>query len=114
MPRSMSEFRRSFRIWFVSLMALFVVLNLLGFVWGFGEAKQVTAGFPWSIARWVRIGEYREADYYPLAIVPNAVVAVSVSLLLALLCALSHGRRSNGGNGKDTSDEGEKQPKGTD
>jgi hypothetical protein len=110
----MSKFWCSFRSWFISLMALFVVLNLLGFVFGFGETKQRTAGFPWSIARWTHIGEYQEAEYFPLAIMPNAVVAVIVSLLLAFRCASSHQKRSNGSNGNDTFDDGKEQPTGTD
>ena len=99
----MNEFWRVFRIWFVSLMALFIVINLLGFVCGFGDAKRVTAGFPWMIAEWIRLGEYRASNYFPSAIAPNAVFAVIVSLSLASLCALLHYKLSGPSNGNNTS-----------
>jgi len=88
-------------------MALFIVINLFGFVCGFGEAKRVTAGFPWLIAEWIRLGEYRESNYFPSAVLPNAVVAMVVSALLASLCAWSHRKLSVSSNDNDTlSDEG--------
>lgn len=95
-------------------MALFIVINLLGFVCGFGEAKRVAAGFPWLIAEWIRIGEYRESNYFPSAIVPNAVVAVIVSLSLASVCAMSHRKLSGSSNGNDTPNDEKQKPEGLD
>jgi hypothetical protein len=105
----MNEFWRVFRTWFVSLMAIFIALNLLGFVSGFGRAKLVTAGFPWSIAEWIRIGKHVESHYFPFAIVPNAIFAVVVSFSIAAVCASSHRKPSISSNGMDApSDEKQK------
>jgi hypothetical protein len=110
----MNAFWRVFRTWFISLMVLFLIINLIGFVCGFGEAKRVTAGFPWLIAEWIRIGEYRESNYFPSAIMPNAVVAVLVSLSLASLCALSHHKASCSSNTNDTRNDEKQEPEGLD
>jgi hypothetical protein len=86
------RFRRAFLGWFAPLMTLFVVLNLLGS----HGSKQHTVGFPCVIAWWIEIEEYRSAtEFAPSSIFINAVVALAVSAMLALVCALARARYSS-------------------
>lgn len=79
-------FRRTFVLWFASLIGLFTALNLAGFV--VHGSKQHSIGYPFSIVNWVEIGEYAsEKSFTPSAILENAVVAVGTSAVLAVVCA---------------------------
>ena len=74
--------RRVFIQWFTSLMALFVFLNLVGYLPLHNEGKRFVAGFPCVITEWIIIGEYRETNFYPSAIFINAAVSLGIALLL--------------------------------
>ena len=94
----MTEFRRTFAVWFVSLIALFVALNLLGFVPHDGKGHSI--GVPCQIAEWETIGEYRsETRFYASSIFTNVAVSVGISAAIALVCALAHARHSSVGKG---------------
>jgi hypothetical protein len=83
----MAGFRQLFNRWFVSLLAVFVVLNLLGlFVHG---TKRSAVGFPCVVVEIIAIGEHRESNFHPWSIPINVAVGVGVSGLVALVCAAS-------------------------
>jgi hypothetical protein len=86
---------RAFTVWFASLMALFLAINLAGFLLcGVGEGKRWVAGFPCLIAEWIILGEYRESHFYPSSIFINTAISVMVSATLAWLCASSRAYRA--------------------
>lgn len=84
----MRQFRLTFLVWFVSLMVLFVCVNLAGFV--LHGSKQHSIGYPFSIVHWIEIGdESSEREFTASAIFSNAAVAVGVSTALATICAMA-------------------------
>jgi hypothetical protein len=81
-----TPFRRTFFVWFASCLALFIALNLAGFV--LHGSKVHAIGFPCAVVEWIEIGEYRsETDFRPSAIAVNIAVALGISATLALVCA---------------------------
>ncbi|MCO6043967.1 hypothetical protein NG895_08610 [Aeoliella sp. ICT_H6.2] len=88
--------QRIFKRWFIGMMALFMAMNLGGFVTPFGNAKRVTAGFPWLLAEWIRIGDSpTESTYFAGSILPNLAFAILVSAALASVTALSYRNTKN-------------------
>ena len=82
--------RRVYTRWFLGVMVLLFVLNVGGFATPFGDAKRVTAGFPFLLAEWIQIGDFRESSYFPESILINVVVAFVVSSLIAGICSLPY------------------------
>jgi hypothetical protein len=84
--RAPTQFRRTFGVWFCSLMALFMALNLVGVFPHNGKVHRI--GFPCATVEWIQIGEYRgETEFRPSAIVMNVAVSLGVSAGLAFICA---------------------------
>jgi hypothetical protein len=68
-------FRRTFFVWFSTLLAICAFLNL----YDRHGSKVHRIGFPCTIAEWVEIAEYRsETDFLPSAIPINVAASVAV------------------------------------
>jgi hypothetical protein len=77
-------FRRTFFAWFISLLGLFVILNLLDL----HGSKVHRMGFPFPIVEWVEIGDWHsETEFHPSVIGVNAALALGIAGVIALVCA---------------------------
>jgi hypothetical protein len=85
----MSRFWRLFAVWFATLMAFFVLANLAGIVRPMGLKPFQFTGFPFIISAW-GFGIEEFFDWSALAL--NAVLAISISGLVALACAWARSR----------------------
>jgi hypothetical protein len=88
----MTQFRRAFALWFATFIAIFLALNLAGFALHGTKGHHV--GFPCAIAEWIEVGEYRESNFYPDAILIDAFIATAISALVAIVCAASRARHN--------------------
>lgn len=87
----MSYFQRAFCMWFVVFMGIFVGANFAGLV--LHGSKVHGFGFPFAIARWIEIGDWRgEVEFYPFSIFTNTVICATISAVLALICGASRAR----------------------
>jgi hypothetical protein len=82
--QAMKRFRRTFIVWFASLMILFVVLNFPD--WHGSKVHRI--GFPYPIVEWLEIGDWHsETEFHPSGITVNAALSIGISGLIALVCA---------------------------
>jgi hypothetical protein len=85
----MNRFWRIFAVWFSLLMLFFVLANLAGVVRPMGLKPFRFTGFPFTISAW-GFGNEEFFDWSALAL--NAVLAVGISGLVALVCAWARSR----------------------